>query len=67
MYDIYGHVRRSEFTLTVPKGNGLPKKALKGNWRLIANRKIVPRLVADEIGRMGFSVTRPKTRLGGPV
>jgi|GEM_PF-3217487 len=67
MYDIYGHIRRSEFRLTVPKGNGLPKKALKGNWRLIANRKIVPRLVSDEIGRVGFSVTRLKTRLGGAV
>ena len=67
MYDIYAHVRRSEFRLTVPNGNGLPQKALKGNWRLIANRKIVPRLVSDEIGRMGFSVTRPKARPGSAV
>jgi hypothetical protein len=67
MYDIYGHVRRSEFRLTVPKGNGLPKEALESNWRLIANRKIVPRLVSDEIGRAGFSVTRPKTRLADAV
>jgi len=67
MYDIYGHIRRSEFRLTVPKGNGLPKQALKGNWRLIANRKVVPRLVSDEIGRMGFSVTRPKARSDGAV
>lgn len=64
MYDIYGHVRRSEFRLTVLKGMGLPSKALKGNWRLIANRKFVPRLVSDEIGRMGFSVTRQKARFG---
>jgi hypothetical protein len=67
MYDIYGHVRRSEFRLTVLKGNGLPGKALKGNWRLIANRKVVPRLVSDEIARMGFSVTRPKVRVAGPI
>lgn len=67
MYDIYGHVRRPEFRLTVPKGNGLPQKALKGNWRLIANRKIVPRLVSDEIGRTGFSVTRPKTRFARAI
>jgi hypothetical protein len=67
MYDIYVHLRRSEFTLTVPKGKGLPRTALKGNWRLIANRKIVPRLVSDEIGRVGFSVTRPKARIGGAV
>lgn len=67
MYDIYGHVRRTEFRLTVPKGNGLPQKALKGNWRLIANRKIVPRLVSDEIGRTGFSVTRPKSRLAQAI
>ena len=65
MYDIYAHVHRSEFRLTVLNGNGLPKKALKGNWRLIANRKIVPRLVSDEIGRVGYSVTRPKVRPGG--
>lgn len=67
MYDIYGHVHRSEFRLTVLRGKGLPRNALKGNWRLIANRKIVPRLVSDEIDRVGFSVTRPKARLGGAV
>lgn len=67
MYDIYGHVRRSEYRLTVPKGTGLPGKALKGNWRLIANRKIVPRIISDEIMRTGFSVTRPKSRLSGAV
>ena len=67
MYDIYVHVQRSEFRLTVPQGNGLPRKALKGNWRLIANRKVVPRLVSDEIVRVGFSVTRPKGRVAGAV
>jgi hypothetical protein len=60
MYDIYRHTYRSEFRLTVPQGNGLPKKALKGHWRLIANRKIIPKIVSDEIARTGFSVTRPK-------
>jgi hypothetical protein len=63
MYDIYGHAHRPEFTLTVPGGNGLPEKALKGNWRFIANRKIVPHLVSEEIGRVGYSVTRAKIRL----
>ena len=67
MFDVYGHIRRSEFRLTVPRGKGLPEKALKGNWRLIANRKTVPRLVSDEIGRTGFSVTRPKSRLARAV
>ena len=67
MYDIYGHVRRSEYRLTVPKGSGLPGKALKGNRRLIANRKIVPRLISEEIRRVGFSVTRPKSKLAGAV
>ncbi len=67
MYDIYAHVHRSEFRLTVPKGNGLPGKALKGNWRLIANRKVVPQLVSDEIVRSGFSVTRPKSRFAGTI
>jgi hypothetical protein len=62
MYDVYGHIHRSEFKLTVPQGKGLPGKALPGNWRLIAHRKIVPRIVSDEIGRTGFSVTRPKSR-----
>jgi hypothetical protein len=61
MYDIYRHTRRSEFRLTVPQGSGLPKRALKGNWRLIANRKIVPKIVSDEIARTGFSVTRPRS------
>ena len=67
MYDIYGHVHRSEFRLTVQQGKGLPQKALKGNWRLIANRKVVPRLVSDEIARAGFSVTRPKARFAGTI
>lgn len=67
MYDIYAHVHRSQFRLTVPQGNGLPKKAMKGNWRLIANRKVVPRLISDEILRTGFSVTRPKARVAGTV
>ena len=62
MYDIYGHIHRSEFRLTVQQGKGLPRKALKGNWRLIANRKVVPQLVSDEIVRAGYSVTRSRTR-----
>lgn len=61
MYDVYGHKHRSEFRLTVPRGKELPEKALKGHWRLIANRKVVPRIVSDEIARSGFSVTRSKS------
>jgi hypothetical protein len=61
MYDVYRHIRRSEFRLTVPKGKGLPGAASETDWHLIANRKIVPKLVSDEIARAGFSVTRPKS------
>src|SRR4029078_12538246 len=60
MYDVYRHLHRSEFSLTVPQGNGLPSKARKGNWRLVAKRKIVPRIISDEIARSGFSISRPK-------
>jgi hypothetical protein len=62
MYDIYRHAdtAKSDFRLTVLQGKGLPEKALKSNWRLVANRKKVPKLIADEIARVGFSITRPK-------
>lgn len=62
MYDIYRHADtdKSAFRLTVLQGTGLPQKALKAHWLLIANRKKVPKLVSDEIARVGFSVTRPK-------
>lgn len=60
MYDVYRHRNRPEFSLTVPQGGVLPAKARKGNWRLIANRKIVPRIVSAEVARAGFSVTRER-------
>jgi hypothetical protein len=62
MYDIYRHAdtAKSDFRLTVLQGTGLPEKALKSNWRLVANRKKVPKLISDEIARVGFSITRPK-------
>lgn len=61
MYDVYRHINRSEFRLTVLQGKGLPREASKASWRLIANRKIVPKIVSEEIARTGFSVTRPKS------
>jgi hypothetical protein len=62
MYDIYRHAdtAKSDFRLTVLQGAGLPEKAFKSNWRLVANRKKVPKIIADEIARAGFSITRPK-------
>lgn len=60
MYDIYRHVDQTDLRLTVPRGAGLPKKASVGKWRLLANRKVVPRLVSEEIIRIGYCVTRPK-------
>lgn len=61
MYDVYRHIHRSEFRLTVLQGHELPRKASKASWRLVANRKIVPKVVSDEIARTGFSVTKPKS------
>lgn len=62
MYDIYRHANtdKSDFRLTVLQGKGLPAKALTSNWMLVANRKKVPKIVSDEIARVGFSVTRPR-------
>lgn len=61
MYDVYRHVDRKAFLLTVPQGVELPKGASTTKWMLLANRKRVPKIVADEIGRIGYCVTRPKT------
>jgi hypothetical protein len=60
MYDIYHHVDRKEFQLTVLRGSDLPKKAPAAKWRLFANRKLVPKIVSDEITRSGYCVTKPK-------
>jgi hypothetical protein len=61
MYDVYHHVDRKAFLLTVLQGVGLPKTASPARWKLLANRKLVPKIVSDEIGRTGYCVTKPKT------
>ena len=60
MYDVYHHIDRKECHLTVPRGSGLPKTASTAKWRLFANRKLVPKIVSDEIARIGYCVTKPK-------
>lgn len=60
MYDVYHHVDRKELQLTVPRGSELPKNASAAKWRLFANRKLVPKIVSDEITRIGYCVTKPK-------
>ncbi len=49
MYDVYRHIDRKEFHLTVLQGAELPKETLVTKWRLLANRKFVPKIVSDEI------------------
>ncbi len=61
MYDVYRHVDRTDIRLTVLQGTGLPKTASVAKWRLLANRKVVPRIISDEIARIGYCVTRPKS------
>lgn len=61
MYDVYRHVDKKEFQLTVLQGTKLPKAAAVSKWKLFANRKLVPRIVSDEVVRIGYCVTRPKT------
>jgi hypothetical protein len=63
MYDIYRHSVRKQFQLTVPQGAELPETASAAKWRLFANRKLVPKIVRDEISRVGYCVTRPKQRM----
>ncbi|MFZ5674156.1 MAG: hypothetical protein ACOZAM_14440 [Pseudomonadota bacterium] len=46
--------------MTVPQGTGLPKAASPEKWMLLANRKLVPKIVSAEIGRAGYCVTKPK-------
>lgn len=60
MYDVYRHAERKQFHLTVPQGADLPEKASGEKWLLLANRKLVPKLVRDEISRVGYCVTKPK-------
>ncbi len=63
MYDVYRHAVRKQFHLTVLQGAELPKEASGAKWLLLANRKLVPKIVRDEIGRVGYCVTRPKQRM----
>lgn len=60
MYDVYRHVDRKTLLLTVLQGAGLPDRASAAKWRLLANRKLVPKIVSAEVDRAGYCVTRPK-------
>ncbi|MGE3871682.1 MAG: hypothetical protein AB7F74_01875 [Parvibaculaceae bacterium] len=60
MFDVYRHAYKKDFQLTVPQGAGLPKRASSAEWLLLANRKVVPKIVRDEVDRAGYCVTRPK-------
>lgn len=62
MYDVYRHVGKDEFRLTIRQGNKLPKLASASKWTLCANRKLVPRIVSEEVERIGYCVTRQKKR-----
>lgn len=59
MYDLYRHGVRVELQLTVPRGAELPNGVSKANWRFVGRQLSVPQIVADEIQRSGFSITRP--------
>jgi hypothetical protein len=63
MYDVYRHAFKKQFELTVLQGAKLPEKALSAEWLLLANRKLVPKIVRDEIGRIGYCVTRPRKQI----
>jgi hypothetical protein len=58
MYDVYHHVTRADLQLILPRGEELPERVPKANWQLSARRFSIPRNVADEIGRSGFSIIR---------
>ena len=60
MYDIYGHIHRTQFRLTLPKGDKLPEAAQKQRWKFLTHRARVPKVIADEIARSGFAVNREK-------
>jgi hypothetical protein len=60
MYDIYGHIDRTQFRLTVPKGDKLPEAAKKQRWKFLTHRTRVPKVVADEVERNGYAVNREK-------
>jgi len=61
MYDVYRHMARAELRLIVPRGSKLPDRVPTEKWRLAARRQSIPKIVADEINRSGFSITKPRT------
>jgi hypothetical protein len=63
MYDIYGHIHRTQFRLTVAKGDKLPDAAHKQRWKFLTHRSRVPKVIADEIARSGYAVNREKPEL----
>lgn len=60
MYDVYGHIYRTQFRLTVPKGSKLPDAAHKQRWKFLTHRSHIPKVIADEVARSGFAVNRLK-------
>ena len=60
MYDIYGHIHQTQFRLTVPKGEKLPDAAHKQRWKFLTHRSRIPKIIADEIPRIGYAVNREK-------
>jgi hypothetical protein len=62
MYDVYRHIARAELRLIVPRGVRLPERVPKDRWRLAARRHSIPKIVADEIQRSGFSITKPRAQ-----
>jgi hypothetical protein len=62
MYDVYRHVARTELRLIIPRGVRLPERVPKERWRLAARRHSIPKIVADEIQRSGFSIIKPRAQ-----
>jgi hypothetical protein len=63
MYDIYGHTNQTQLRLTVPRGDKLPEAAQKQRWKFLTHRSRVPKIIADEVARIGFAVNREKLRV----
>jgi hypothetical protein len=67
MYDVYRHVARAELRLIVPRSSKLPDCVPKERWQLAGRRYGIPKIVADEIDRSGFSITKPRTTTKPPA
>jgi hypothetical protein len=63
MYDIYRHISRSDLQLIMHRGASLPRRAPKETWQFAARRLNVPRIVADEIERSGFSIVKSRMKI----